>query len=149
MEKKKSLRWYKNKEKKNEKIYNGSWESTLLFKARTDSLEVNEKKKKWGGDKDSCEKCEIRKERNTETLDHVLIECPEYKNERLNFETEVKRSIGEREWEIIKQGEDKGMKEILGLGDGGHKMTDITKEIPSRDLEKEETESEGTEKLHS
>ena len=53
------------------KIYNGSWESTLLFKARTDSLEVNEKKKKWGGDKDSCEKCEIRKERNTETLDHV------------------------------------------------------------------------------
>ena len=109
------------------KIYNGSWESTLLFKARTDSLEVNEKKKKWGGDKDSCEKCEIRKERNTETLDHVLIECPEYKNERLNFETEVKRSIGEREWEIIKQGEDKGMKEILGLGDGGQKMTDITK----------------------
>ena len=80
-----------------------------------------------GGDKDSCEKCEIRKERNTETLDHVLIECPEYKNERLNFETEVKRSIREREWEIIKQGEDKGMKEILGLGDGGHKMTDITK----------------------
>ena len=39
----------------------------------------------------------------------------------------MKRSIGEREWEIIKQGEDKGMKEILGLGDGGHKMTDITK----------------------
>ena len=34
MEKKKTLRWYKNKEKpKNEKIYNGSWESTLLFKA--------------------------------------------------------------------------------------------------------------------
>ena len=32
-----------------------------LFKARTDSLEVNEKRKKWGGDKDSCEKCEIRK----------------------------------------------------------------------------------------
>ena len=128
MEKKKSLRWYKNKEKpKNEKIYNGFWESTLLFKARTDSLEVNEKRKKWGGDKDSCEKCEIRKERNTDTLDHVLIECPEYKSERLNFETEVKRTIGDREWETIKQGEDKGMKEILGLGDCGRKMTDITK----------------------
>ena len=39
----------------------------------------------------------------------------------------MKRTIGEREWEIIKQGEDKGMKEILGLGDGGQKMTDITK----------------------
>ena len=128
MEKKKSLRWHKNKEKpKMKKIYNGSWKSTLLFKARTDSLEVNEKRKKWGGDKDSCEKCEIRKERNTETLDHVLIECPEYKSERLNFETEVKRTIGDREWETIKQGEDKGMEEILGLGDYGRKMTDIAK----------------------
>ena len=49
MEKKKSLRWYKNKENpKNEKIYNGSWESTLLFKARTDSLEVNQKIKEMG-----------------------------------------------------------------------------------------------------
>ena len=63
--------------------------------ARTDSLEVNEKRKKWGGDKDSCDKCEIRKEKKT--LDHVLIECPEYKSERLNFETEVKRTIGDRE----------------------------------------------------
>ena len=70
------------------------------------------------------------KQEKKETLKHwiiVLIECPEYKNERLNFETEVKRTIGEREREIIKQGEDKGMKEILGLGDGGHKMTDVTK----------------------
>ena len=41
MEKKRSLRWYKNKEKpNNEEIYNGSWGSTLLYKARTDSLEV-------------------------------------------------------------------------------------------------------------
>ena len=36
-------------------------------------------------------------------------------------------SIGNREWEAIKQSEDKGMKEILGLGDYGQKMTDITK----------------------
>ena len=39
----------------------------------------------------------------------------------------MKRTIGERELEIIKQGEDKGMKEILGLGDGGQNMADITK----------------------
>ena len=71
---KKKLRRYKNKEKtKNEKIYNGPWESTLLFKARADSLEVNEKGRKWGGEKDTCEKCEIKRERNTGTLEHVLI----------------------------------------------------------------------------
>ena len=36
---------------------------------------------------------------------------------------------------------------ILGLGDGGHKNDGYNKEIPSRDLEKEETESQGTEKI--
>ena len=34
----------------------------------------------------------------------------------------------DREWEAIKQSEDKRMKEILGLEDYGQKMTDITKE---------------------
>ena len=34
----------------------------------------------------------------------------------------------DREWEAIKQSEDKGMKEILGLEGYGQKMTDITKE---------------------
>ena len=43
----KSIEMVKNKEKpNNEKIYNGSWESTLLSKPRTDSLEVNEKRRK-------------------------------------------------------------------------------------------------------
>ena len=37
----------------------------------------------------------------------------------------MKIIIGNREWETIKQREDKGMKEILGLGDYGQKMTDI------------------------
>ena len=38
------------------KINNGPWEFTLLLKARPDSLEVNEKRRKWGGEKDTCEK---------------------------------------------------------------------------------------------
>ena len=50
MERKNSLRWYKIKEKpKRENMYDGSWESRLLFKARTDSLEINEKRRRWGG----------------------------------------------------------------------------------------------------
>ena len=38
------------------------------------------------------------------------------------------RDMEDREWEAIKQSEDTGMKEILGLEDYGQKMTDITKE---------------------
>ena len=64
MEKKKSLRWYKNKEKPKNEKYIMDLGNPLLFKARTDSLEVNKKRKKWGGDKDSCEKCEIKKREN-------------------------------------------------------------------------------------
>ena len=79
-------------------------------------------------------------------MDHVLIECPEYRSERLNFETEVKRTIGDREWETIKQWEDKGMKEILGLGDYGRKMADITKKYLVTIWKKEEIEQKGTEK---
>ena len=45
-------------------------------------------------------------ERNIETLEHVLIEYPEYKKERKYFEPEMIRRIGNREWEEIKQNED-------------------------------------------
>ena len=132
MEKKKSLTWYKNKEKpKNEKIYNGSWEAKLLFKARTDSLEVNEKNKKWGGNTDLCEKCQTKSERIIETLEHLLVECPEYEEDRKRFESEMITKIGNREWEETKQSEDKGITEILGLGKYGKKVTDVTKKYLS------------------
>ena len=99
----------------------------FFFQARTDSLEVKKKRTKWGEEKDTCEKCEIKRERNTETSEHVLIESPWYKEERTNLETEVIRSIRNSEWEEIKQSEDKRMKKILGLGDYEQKMMDITK----------------------
>ena len=51
----------------------------------------------------------------------------------------------DREWESIKQSEDKGMKEIFGLEDYGQKMTDITKEYQYY-RDKEKIEQKGTEK---
>ena len=50
MEGKNSLRWYKENENRQKKYINeGSWESAL-FKARTDSLGVNKKKRKKSGE---------------------------------------------------------------------------------------------------
>ena len=40
----------------------------------------------------------------------------------------MNKRIGGREWETIKQSEDKGRKQILGLRDYGRKVTDATKE---------------------
>ena len=91
-------------------------------------MEVNEKRKKWGGTTDVCENCDTKKERKVETLGHLLIECPAYKKERKAFELEMNKRIGGREWETIKQSEDKGRKQILGLRDYGRKVTDATKE---------------------
>ena len=79
-----------------------------------------------GRGKRCVKKCGIKKR---ETLKHwnMYSESSKYKRERTNFETEVIRSVGNREWKAIKQNEDKIMKEILGLGDYGQKMMDITK----------------------
>ena len=117
MEKKNSLRWYKVKEKPNkENIYDGSLESTLLFKARTDSLEVNEKKKRWGGETDRCEKCiEDGTNSQIETLEHFIAECKAYETERADFENKIKNRIGEGVWERRKMEDDRGIKLILGL----------------------------------
>ena len=54
-----------------------------------------------GREKDTCEKCERKRERHIETLKHALIECQEYKEERKNFESEIIRKMGNREWEEI------------------------------------------------
>ena len=116
MRKKNSLRWYKIKEKpKRENIYDGSWESKLLFKARTDSLEVNEKRRKWGGENDKCEKCEDGRDRQIETLEHLMTECKAYEDERREFENKIKDKIGREIWERRKGEDDRGMKLILGL----------------------------------
>ena len=87
----------------------------MLFKARTDSQEVNEKKKKWGSENDKCEKCSIEGEIPVETLEHLLLECKAYDTERNRLENKIISRIGLGSWEMKKMGEDKGIKMILGL----------------------------------
>ena len=53
MENKETLQWYKDKNKPRwESCYDGSWEAKLLFKAKSESLEVNSRTYRWdnGGD---------------------------------------------------------------------------------------------------
>ena len=116
VEKKKSLKYYKKKEgPRKMEIYDGSWGASLLFKARTNSLEVNERKKRWGEEKEICEGCGKEGEREIETLEHVLIECEGYERERKRFEKEIEEVIGREVWEEEKKGENGGMEVILGL----------------------------------
>ena len=113
MEKKKSLLYYANKERPNwEPIYNGTWESSLLFKARSNSLEVKERENRWKNTDERCNNCNID---TKEDLRHLLIECPKYEKEREKLERKIKMKIGEHAWEQEKRKMDNGVKFILGL----------------------------------
>ena len=124
-------------------MHNGSWESTLLFKARIDSLEVNEKKRKWGGEKDTCEKrkwggekdtCEKRKwggEKDT---------CEKRKWGGEKDTCEKRKWGGEKDTcekcEIKRERNSETLEHVL---DYEHKIMDI-KEISKYYLENEKTE---------
>ena len=129
MQKKSSLQLYRAKEKPGkDKAYNGTWEASLLFKARTNTLETNERKKKWGGENDECEKCEKRGERIKETLEHVLTECSEYMEERNRLDERIRNTLGQL-WNRRKTEEDRGLKTMLGLKDKNEEVVKYTKEF--------------------
>ena len=110
MERKTTLRWYKYKEKpRKEWIYSGSWECSLLAKARLGILETNARQ--WGDGADrSCRTCGV-----VETMEHVLIECDAYEDERFEAEVMYIAILGIEDWETIKEQEDQGITTILGI----------------------------------
>ena len=122
------MKWYKKKEKPGKmRIYDGSWAATLLFKARTNSLEVNERKKRWGGIKETCEGCERRGNREIETLEHMMVECETYEKERKMLEKEMEGVMGKEEWERVKRTEGRGMVEVLSIEREDQRILEKTK----------------------
>ena len=133
MEGKTSLEIYKNKDNpKKENFYNGSWESSLLFKARTNSLEINERIKKWGEGPEHCQKCITGGDNIPETIKHILTECPAYKNERLKMEKDIEEKIGKEKWNKIKGEEKEGVDFLLGLHEEENETINSTKTFLGR-----------------
>ena len=111
---KRSLKWYKKAKPKGEQWYDGSWESKILYKARTNTLEVQERKNRWRGEGAECHKCAEEGEQNIESLEHIIKECPGYIDIRQRWEEDIIRDMGQEHWDRIKQeGED--METILGF----------------------------------
>ena len=117
MDTKDSLRYYKNKEKSHkESFYNGDWGGKLLFKARSDTLELNSKQT-WRGHGRECQRCSTGNQLTEETLEHFLTECEWYTDERSVLIRELQEIDGEL-WDSEREGEDKGIPYILGLKGG-------------------------------
>ena len=86
---KSTLHWYARKEKPEmERCYDGSPNSTLLFKARTQSLEVNARTYRWS--ETGSKMCGVCGD-GDETVEHVMVECGGYDEMREEFKM---RSIG-------------------------------------------------------
>ena len=135
MEEKSTLRHYKQKrEPKREDYYDGGWEGTLLFRARTDTLEVNRRSWRRGLlDDPECQKCRIgRDQTDDETLEHFIMECPWYEEIRQEFIEEVIETAGREEWEAESSEEDQGLGWLLGLRNPSTRVTNIMKKYLSK-----------------
>ena len=110
METKSTLKWYSRKlqpERINWHV--GDWGSKLLFKARTGTLEVNGRNKEE--QQQECSACVGVKE----TVEHLIVECNLYEEERTQLIQKVIGVIGEDEWHRRIDEEDGGITTVLGL----------------------------------
>ena len=80
MEKKESLNIYRiwRKEIKEEKVYDNRYSSVVLFKARSNTLPLNDRNRHIGGST-KCTLCDGQKE----DLHHFLLECPQLSDIRV------------------------------------------------------------------
>ena len=120
MENKTTMEIYRKKKMpKKESCYEGGGDSVLLFRTRAGSLEVNrrthrfnELKSKW------CHFCEIQGSREEETIIHLLTECPAYEVAMDWAIGKYIEIIGEREFHMRRQDDDRGLGYFLGIEEG-------------------------------
>ena len=78
-----------------EKFYDGSQGSKLLFKARTGRLEMNGGTYRWSGREENCEWCELGE---SETVEHLVVECSGHVRERAMMLYCLIELLGENVW---------------------------------------------------
>ena len=117
MDAKSTLQWYKRKcQPACEKLYDGSYGSELLFKARSQSLEVNARTYRWNSDGSKlCKMCDSGSE---ETVYHVIVECTMYEYERSVFIEKLSEEGGDRIIREWYEDEVQNMCILLGIVDG-------------------------------
>ncbi len=97
MNEKTSLKIYRKRRKEiggQEEVYSNSQASEILFKPRTNNLNLNERKRFWGEDT-KCGMCGADKD-----LKHFLLWCPAYTEIRGKI-TQLQQPYIEKEEDII------------------------------------------------
>ena len=113
--KKETLIWYNYKKvPKHEFFYSGDLGSSLLFKCRTNSLEVNFRTYRWNESRSKlCSRCNLNLE---ETIRHLITECSYYEEEREFFINKAMEILGRDRWNELSRTEgDDDLQYIFGL----------------------------------
>ena len=114
MERKSTLKWYGMKEvPKGVCYYTGSWGCELLFKARSQSLEVNARTYKWNENK--SKECKMCGSGQVESVYHVIVECVRYERERSVLIQEVCNEWGTQFINNWAENADGYMCQLLGI----------------------------------
>ena len=114
MASKSTLEWYMTKPRpRHELFFCGDFASQLLFRARTQSLEVNGRTYRWSesGSKE-CKCCDLSVDENVE---HIILDCPRYACERERLVSEIIDVLGLEEWMNLREDRSLYISTILGL----------------------------------
>jgi hypothetical protein len=96
-----SLGFYQNMDTPSQKdIYDGTYGSELLFKARTNSWPIGHRTHKWEGGNGHCRQCNMGE---MENITHLLINCPAYTDQRDTLIEQIMPTLTDRypHWDEI------------------------------------------------
>ena len=126
MKSKMTLKWYKSKKSPgSEHVYDCSYSSELLFKARSQSLEVNARTYRWNAEgSKECKVCDTRAE---ESVFHIIVKCVGYEREREVLMHEANVNFGNDFFETWGVDENRGMYQLLGLNESNCRICEVMK----------------------
>ncbi|KAF2366974.1 hypothetical protein FHG87_002248 [Trinorchestia longiramus] len=109
-----TLTWYASKNvPRFEVFYDGSFGSQLLFAVRCKALSVNRRTWRWNERNTRlCLQCNRGVE---ETVEHLVLDCSKYEQERESLMDVVHEQCGENKWNARCVEEDSGMRYLVGL----------------------------------
>ena len=129
IEKHPTLFRYKEKKcPKMERFYDGSWCSSIYFKARAGALELNTRTYRYNENRSKmCEWCGRMGRQVEESLEHVMVVCEGYDELRGIAIERYKEILGCDITRYWAERDDGGLQFLLGFEDAGWEVIEITK----------------------
>ena len=130
MEQKSTMEWYKEKEAPMyERWYDGSLGGDLLFRARAQCMDVNERNYRWSESRSKvCQlMCDMGED---ESVEHVVLECEKYERDRMGMMQVILTELGHSWDERVEKTGREWMVLLLGLcKETNERMIEAVKEF--------------------